>query len=856
MCESSLKVVVNLGLGLGDSALMLVATRNGTGSGSGTTGGHTSSLALGAITSSRTLGGADKVGERSAERVAVVAVEGLALAVDRQHVDAGLGGQTIQADTAVLNRHHIGLARLSLEAVLVVVVEEAVEAGTVDKNIGRVGDTQTPGAGAVVGGARSERRVVVDGVLGEGHRSIGVALHVGGLGLDLGHVDGAGVAELVVVHLRVLGGSAVHPDGSIGLDQDTATVVDVNLLGVGAKLEVVIGNPEPGVLKVEVGGGLGDVHQHESALAVGIGAVGGVGVLGALAELQIGALGPTDASVDVPHASGTVGATLEIPFDHDSTRSGTGSLEDHVGDLDGTGVASLTNLEDGDGVGLVAELVALGHDHGPGLTNDLDGAVTGNLDGVSDDVGTVVEVDDLAVGSRVNNGLDGSSVISAGITLGTTRLDRDEAGDSVGLVLGLAASKDRTVGVQEGGGLGGVGASRAALNGVLGAAGVAVTLQEVVDLLITGKDGGAVTSVLDSNADVGRHVNVVDDQSAVGGGLGGGVRSVDTNRGVADGGVEDQDGTNSLRGDAVGHIDTNLAAVNGDILESPGPVPVHVDGGLAVLEGQVAGGELLVTEEGTVATAVEGQITHEATRTVVHEDTLLSVGSATVGAHVEDNVLQRGSLSDLPVDASTSGVVHGSEVDLEVANLTKEVVLVDPPVGAIIFVRVGVNDSHAREGSRSLNYGQAGGVTNELGVVVLLNRSADNVGTGGEIDKGRSDGRRLAVQAAATTIGDGGVDGGSVVSGAITSSAIILDVTENGVGAVGLEGSTRKMHGGVGEPVAAGGSGGIGSLGGWSWSWSRNGGQCQRQARDELREDHRESSAASRRCPASLSCAE
>jgi hypothetical protein len=43
---------------------------------------------------------------------------------------------------------------------------------------------------------------------------------------------------------------------------------------------------------------------------------------------------------------------------------------------------------------------------------------------------------------------------------------------------------------------------------------------------------------------------------------------------------------------------------------------------LAVIEGQISGGELLISKECTVFTSIEGQISHETTGAVVHKDTL------------------------------------------------------------------------------------------------------------------------------------------------------------------------------------------------------------------------------------------
>lgn len=350
--------------------------------------------------------------------------------------------------SARLDRDHVGLAALGLEAGLVVVVKERVQTSAIDVDVLGVDDAKTPGASAGLGGgARGEGWVVVCGVGGEWGGGIGVSLHVGGLGLDEGHVDVAGVVELVIVQLRVLRGGSVHPDRAGGLDQHATAVVDVNLLGVGTELEIVVGNPEPGVLEVEVGGRVGDVHHEEAALASSVGGVGGVGVLGALRELQLGTSGATDAVVNIPHGSSTVLGALEVPLDHDSAGGGAESLEDHVGDLDGTGVTRLADAEDRLGVGLVAEAGALGHDHGPDLTSDLD--VLGDVDGVGDDVCAVVKVDDLIGCRSIKDLLDSCGVIGRTITLGTTGLDGNEAGCGEGLVLGLGAGEDGAIGVEQ-----------------------------------------------------------------------------------------------------------------------------------------------------------------------------------------------------------------------------------------------------------------------------------------------------------------------------------------------------------------------------------------------------------------------
>jgi hypothetical protein len=55
----------------------------------------------------------------------------------------------------------------------------------------------------------------------------------------------------------------------------------------------------------------------------------------------------------------------------------------------------------------------------------------------------------------------------------------------------------------------------------------------------------------------------------------------------------------------------------------------------------------------------------------------LSIRSASISSHVEDNVLQAGGLCDLPVDTSTSPDRHRGSVDNEVTNLTEKVVLIE-----------------------------------------------------------------------------------------------------------------------------------------------------------------------------------
>ena len=68
--------------------------------------------------------------------------------------------------------------------------------------------------------------------------------------------------------------------------------------------------------------------------------------------------------------------------------------EDHVGELRNALVSGLADLDDDLRVVVVVERRASSGDDRPGLTDDLD--ASGDLDGVLDEVGTGIEVDELA----------------------------------------------------------------------------------------------------------------------------------------------------------------------------------------------------------------------------------------------------------------------------------------------------------------------------------------------------------------------------------------------------------------------------------------------------------------------------
>ncbi|KAI6772738.1 hypothetical protein HG530_003696 [Fusarium avenaceum] len=654
---------------------------------------------------------------------------------------------------------HVVLAVVLTNANLIVVVEEAVKTTTKDEDILGVHSANTPGAGTPLRGTSTgslEVRVVELLVDSEGNGRVGVALHV------------------VVVKNAVLGSSAPQPGALGALNQDTTTVVEVDLRVV-AKVKLVISNPEPGVLEVDAGL-LGHVEKHESTHTLSLGLSLNRGGLLASIGLELSTSRATDAEVNVKEAGRARGLASDVELHQDSTGLGSESLKHEVLDLDIADITSLTDLPDGLGVGLILEvLAATSHDERPDFADNLD--VLGNLDSIGNDIGTVVEVNNLALLNTVKDSLDSSSVVGLSITLGTLGLDRNKVGGGNGVVLRLALGDDVAVAGEDSLGL--RDGSLRALNSLAATASVSTTLDPRVDLGVASKDGCAGTSVLDSDRDSRRHVDVVEDQSTVGAGLAGVVVGKETNLGVGNLAVSQEDGADVLDAPASGHVNSNLGTGDVEAVEGPDPVPVHVDGSVTVAEGHVAASELLAAKEATIASTDEGEVGHETTRAVVDEDTLLLVVLARVLDHLEDDVLERSGLGNLPVDTGSRTLGHTSKVNLEVTDLAEEVVLVGVPVGTVGVVGIGIDDSHTLEVGRRLENGKLTEITNHVGVVVGENRLGDNVGTRREVNNSRGNSGRVAALAATVAIRKGGVDGRSVVRAAITLGAVILDVTED-----------------------------------------------------------------------------
>ena len=194
------------------------------------------------------------------------------------------------------------MTALGSEACLVVVVEEAIQASAIDKDIRGSENAQTPSflaAGIAVAG--TEVRVEV-GVAGceASVESCGIGLHVRRFGLDDTGINILGIGELEVVELAVFGAGAVHPDGSLRFDENATAIVDVDLVVVG-EVELVVRDPEPVVFQVNSRFG-GDMQEQKGTFTVCVIAGRDVRIFGTSVALQAGPSGTADAHMDIPHA--------------------------------------------------------------------------------------------------------------------------------------------------------------------------------------------------------------------------------------------------------------------------------------------------------------------------------------------------------------------------------------------------------------------------------------------------------------------------------------------------------------------------------------------------------------------------
>lgn len=270
------------------------------------------------------------------------------------------------------------------------------------------------------------------------------------------------------------------------------------------------------------------------------------------------------------------------------------------------------------------------------------------------------------------------------------------------------------------------------------------------DLNVALKNSVAASSIRDSNT-CAWEVDVVKQECTTGFWLGiCAIRSGDANLGVADYTVHDNGRADSFIDRVCGrHVQTDLTVLNVERLECPQPVPLERDSSIATVEREISGCELLTTKEGTDVATLEGDVSHEHARTVLHHNaSLFASGSGRL--HVKENILHTACLRNLPVNtidifAIGTSFWHLSHIDDKVSDLTIEVVLVCVPILAIAIGNVWISVKKSQvtsevEVGRALNSGWVCGVTDHLSVIPHDDRAADLVGTSREVDDCRCDG--------------------------------------------------------------------------------------------------------------------
>lgn len=249
--------------------------------------------------------------------------------------------------------------------------------------------------------------------------------------------------------------------------------------------------------------------------------------------------------------------------------------------------------------------------------------------------------------------------------------------------------------------------------------------------------------------------------------------------------VRNDHGTSGDEGaTSLGEVETDATIIDRDRLVQKDPIPILVDGSKTIVERQVPCGPLLIACEQANAATIEDKIFVPASGAIVHEDALTMLALAlgkqeltyllrvigVAGRHVEDDVLNRGALGDLPVQAVIcSRLRHVGHVEYKVTNLAPEIVLVLPPAHAIGKIWIRVEKGYAEEVGCTFDDRQVGGITDELSVVEHDQRSADDIRAGREVNGSRSGGLGFAasVIVASVAVESGFVDSISVVGHAI-----------------------------------------------------------------------------------------
>lgn len=148
--------------------------------------------------------------------------------------------------------------------------------------------------------------------------------------------------------------------------------------------------------------------------------------------------------MNVPHSSSSLltGGISSVPLDDDGTSRTAASREYHVGDLDSTLVACVSDFYDRARAVGIGEVGASTDDGRPDFTDD--NGSSRNRNGVGDHVSASVEEENLAAPVGVDEVLDRGGIIRNTVTDGSGSADAGELAGSVTRVVRTATAIDAT----------------------------------------------------------------------------------------------------------------------------------------------------------------------------------------------------------------------------------------------------------------------------------------------------------------------------------------------------------------------------------------------------------------------------
>lgn len=131
-----------------------------------------------------------------------------------------------------------------------------------------------------------------------------------------------------------------------------------------------------------------------------------------LVPLELGARCSSNAPMRIPHSSSAWRCRFDVPFHHDCPGRGSFSFEYQLGDLYRSSITWIPNLEQWSWIVLVPKIWTRGHYHWKELAGYLQ--VDGDLDGVADDICTMIEICNLTcLGGSIQEALDSRGIILA-----------------------------------------------------------------------------------------------------------------------------------------------------------------------------------------------------------------------------------------------------------------------------------------------------------------------------------------------------------------------------------------------------------------------------------------------------------